>query len=98
MNSPKPFSRFYSLSSRQGLVVFLFGTGLALWLRYSLRDYQNSDYWFYTGPWVDFIRAHGGYRALAFAFSNYTPPYPYLLVLFSYLKQSLFGQVDLCPF
>ncbi|NUM49030.1 MAG: DUF2029 domain-containing protein [Anaerolineales bacterium] len=67
----------------------LIGGGLALWVRYLLRDFQNDDYRYFTGPWVAFIRAHAGYRALAFPFSNYTPPYLYLLVLFNYLFPKL---------
>ena len=36
-------------------------------------------------PWKDFIRANGGFAALQHDFSNYNPPYLYLLAASSYL-------------
>ncbi len=67
------------------ILIVIAGFILAFLLRYSLRDFQNDDYRAYTGPWYDFIRQHGGLSALKFPFSNYTPPYLYLMVIASSL-------------
>ncbi len=59
---------------------------LALAVRYAVRGYINDDITHYVGQWYDYIVSHGGYRALGQAFSNYSPPYTYLLVLATYLR------------
>jgi Gpi18-like mannosyltransferase len=40
----------------------------------------NYDLVVYVGPWLEYIRAHGGLLALGDGFANYTPAYLYLLV------------------
>jgi Gpi18-like mannosyltransferase len=52
---------------------------LAIALRFSLFGFQSRDYVTFVSKWFDFIQTHGGFRALRFEFSNYTPPYLYLL-------------------
>lgn len=85
------FSRFQRFESWQRILVLLLGSAFAFWLRYLLRDFQNDDFRFFTGPWVGFIHNHGKFRALAEPFSNYTPPYLYLLVLGTYLFPNLYS-------
>jgi Gpi18-like mannosyltransferase len=57
----------------------------ALALRLALFSQTNGDLRFFLIPWYDYIRSHGGWRALADNFSNYSPPYTYFLVLLTYL-------------
>ncbi len=57
------------------------GVLLAIFLRYSLLDFESEDYKFAVSQWFDFIQTHGGFKAMKYNFSNYTPPYLYLLTL-----------------
>lgn len=65
----------------EDVIVIAIGCALALALRYTLRSFTSGDYENYTSKWYDFIRANGGFAALRFKFSNYTPPYLYLLAI-----------------
>ncbi len=58
---------------------------LAIVLRASLYQMQTSDYTIFVSPWYDFIQTHGGFAALKYNFSNYNPPYLYLLALLTYI-------------
>jgi Gpi18-like mannosyltransferase len=58
---------------------------LAIALRVSLYHVVTSDYTVFLSQWYDFIQTHGGYSALRYNFSNYNPPYLYLLALATYL-------------
>src|SRR5437660_2950846 len=53
-------------------------------LRISLYNIQTIDYVTFFGPDYDFIRLHGGFAALKYPFSDYNPPYLYLLTLMTY--------------
>jgi Gpi18-like mannosyltransferase len=54
---------------------------IAIVVRLSLISHESSDYAYFLEPWYDYIQSHGGFWALKDNFSNYTPPYLYLLVL-----------------
>jgi Gpi18-like mannosyltransferase len=58
---------------------------LAIALRVSLYHVVTSDYTVFLSQWYDFIQTHGGFAALRYNFSNYNPPYLYLLALTTYL-------------
>ncbi len=62
---------------------------LALFLRFSLRDFESGDFRTFTGPWYDFIQNNGGFGALKYDFANYTPLYLYLLALVATLFSSI---------
>jgi len=64
------------------------GTSLALLLRYFLLDFESTDYHDSLSRWVDFIKSHGGFKALQYNFSNYTPLYLYALVISTLLPLS----------
>jgi Gpi18-like mannosyltransferase len=64
-------------------------TLLALAARVALFRYVNGDLTTFLVPWYRYIVSHGGYRALGQAFSNYAPPYTYLLVAATYLQALL---------
>jgi Gpi18-like mannosyltransferase len=66
-------------------VVAVAGSIAALALRYWMRDTWNSDLQGYLVPWYDYIRRHGGFAALGEPFSEYTPPYLYLLAAVTYV-------------
>jgi Gpi18-like mannosyltransferase len=51
----------------------------ALLIRIPLLDSVNMDLIIHVMPWYDYILSHGGISALGDNFSNYTPPYTYLL-------------------
>jgi len=66
---------------------FLFATlcvTLALVLRLALFHYETFDYYNFLGPWYDHLRQNG-FQGFKTGFSNYTPPYLYLLWLATYL-------------
>lgn len=66
---------------------FLFATlcvALALALRLALFSYQTFDYYNFLGPWYDHLRENG-FQGFQTGFSNYTPPYLYLLWFATYL-------------
>jgi Gpi18-like mannosyltransferase len=65
----------------------LFGTlcvALALLLRIELFPYETYDYHNYLGHWYDHLRENG-FQGFKTGFSDYTPPYLYLLWLATHL-------------
>lgn len=80
---------FERVSSRiaalDNLIFFIVGLVIALMLRIRLFKIQSVDYDWFLSPWYDYIISHGGFRAFKDDFSNYTPPYLYLLTLATYL-------------
>jgi Gpi18-like mannosyltransferase len=60
------------------------GTILAVLLRYSLFPYESLDYKGFLRGWYDFIAEHG-FSAFGQNFSNYNPPYLYLLAIMIYV-------------
>ncbi len=54
---------------------------LGLSLRLSLIGFVSGDYVSHLGLWYDHIQNNGGFAALKDNFSNYTPPYLYLMWL-----------------
>lgn len=80
---------FISLKRYEDILILVIGLLLAVWLRYSLRDFASGDFHSFTGRWYDFIVQHGGFAALQYDFANYTPPYLYLLTLATYLPNGV---------
>lgn len=58
---------------------------VALAVRWPFREEISGDYRAFIGPWYDYIAGHGGFAALSTQFSNYNPPYLYLLVIATWL-------------
>ncbi len=69
----------------ENLIILTSGIIIALVLRFSLRKFQSGDFTDFLEPWYNFIVQHGGFSALKYNFSAYTPPYLYLLVVATYL-------------
>ena len=67
------------------LVILGLGFFLAVALRLSLFAFESGDYRRFLSPWYDFIVSNGGFSALEYDFSNYSPLYLYLLALATYL-------------
>jgi Gpi18-like mannosyltransferase len=70
-------------------LILVGGLILAALLRFSLREFESGDFRSFIGPWYDFIVEHGGFAALKHKFSNYAPPYWYILTLATYLFSGL---------
>ena len=51
----------------------------ALALRWLLRDHESPDYVVKLSRWWDFIQEHGRIAAHQYAFTDYSPPYVWLL-------------------
>ncbi len=66
--------------------VFVFFFSWAVLIRFALFPFLNDDLNHFLLPWYAFIQSHHGFPALEFAFSNYSPAYPTLLVIASYIK------------
>ena len=81
-------------SSLARAILILAALSLALVLRFSLRDFQSNDFVAFTGPWLDYIQSHGGFRALRDDFADYNPAYLYLLTVSAYLFPGVFAGVD----
>ena len=60
--------------------IIAIGIALAIAIRYSLLNFQSVDYAVYTRHWYTYIKAHG-FSAFGQNFSNYNPPYLYLLYI-----------------
>jgi Gpi18-like mannosyltransferase len=60
--------------------LLLVGITVALYLRYSFRNFETADYEYDTSRWYAAIQ-HLGLSAAGTDVSNYTPPYLYLLSL-----------------
>lgn len=58
---------------------------LAIAIRVALYGVITDDYTIFVSPWYDFIQTNGGFAALQHNFSNYNPPYLYLLAIVTYL-------------
>jgi Gpi18-like mannosyltransferase len=63
--------------------------GILLLLNVLLRiitlPIPSPDMYQYLLKWVEILRSHGGFAGLAIDFSDYNPPYLYLLTLIAYL-------------
>ncbi len=73
-----------SFHSLKGFLRCLLLIGLALVIRFSFFDQENTDYQWFLKVWVDHYRTHGGFAGLGQAIGNYNIPYLYFLALFSY--------------
>ena len=82
MSNDSGQSNFVSrLRESENFFWWAIGLGLALALRLSLFGFQSGDYVSHLGLWYDYIQTHGGFAAFKDNFSNYTPPYLYLVWL-----------------
>lgn len=71
------------------------GLSAAIWaLVYApALTFSVSDFLRHLQPWLDHIRANGGFAALSGDFSEYAPPYLYLLAALSYFDFPFNDQV-----
>ena len=58
---------------------------IAILIRLSLFGFAGNDFRYFMGPWYDHIASHGGFRAMGSGFSDYSPPYLYLLAVATFL-------------
>lgn len=71
------------------------GLAVVLWaaIFVPLLPFSVSDFNLFLKPWLAYIRNHGGFPALADSFSEYAPPYLYLLAAASYFEFPFDDQV-----
>jgi Gpi18-like mannosyltransferase len=62
------------------LIIAIAGIALAIAVRYSLLDFKSIDFFKYTKVWFNTVKGEG-FSAFGHNFSNYNPPYLYLLYL-----------------
>ena len=58
---------------------------LAFLVRFAFVDDVSGDYRAFLSPWYDQLAQQGGFAAVGADFSNYNPPYLYLLAAMTYL-------------
>jgi Gpi18-like mannosyltransferase len=81
-SSQTQLSKFFSkISESDDLILWSIGLALAVSLRFTLFKFESGDYVSHLEKWYDYIQANGGFPALKDNFSNYTPPYLYLMWL-----------------
>jgi Gpi18-like mannosyltransferase len=76
-----------SLLRKNLLEDFLFATlcvALAILLRLALFPFESGDYSYFLGPWYDHL-LQNGFQGFKTRFSDYTPPYLYLLWVATHL-------------
>jgi Gpi18-like mannosyltransferase len=73
------------LAALDNLIFIIIGLIISVILRLRLFQVQSIDYDWFLSHWYDYISEHGGFRALRDDFSNYTPPYLYLMTIATYL-------------
>lgn len=84
------YSRFDSVPPYASLAAF----GLLWAIVYApLLKFSVSDFHGFVKLWLDYIRSRGGFAALADPFSEYAPPYLYLLAAATYLGLPVEDQV-----
>jgi Gpi18-like mannosyltransferase len=72
-----------------GILIVIISIVIAIILRFNLFYFESGDFTYFLNPWYDFILENGRFFALKENFSNYNPPYLYLLVIASYLFPNL---------
>ena len=60
-------------------------------IRIDLFPISSADYEGFLRPWMDEIRARGGFPSLAKEISNYNSPYMYLMCLVSVITDDSFS-------
>jgi Gpi18-like mannosyltransferase len=67
-------------ASWQQWLLILIALVAAMGMRYALLSNYTLDFTGFGHPWIQTIR-HGGFKSLGGSFSNYNPPYLYLLYI-----------------
>ncbi len=65
--------------------VAILGAVVMVAIRIPLLSAVSGDYTAFVGPWYDHLKNNGGFAAVGDNFSNYNPPYLYLLAATTYL-------------
>ena len=73
-----------ALKNHTGLLIAVLLIIGAFLIRFSLLDYETTDYQWFLTKWIEYYRQNGGFSALNTSIGNYNIPYLYFLSLFSY--------------
>ncbi|MFV0411854.1 MAG: glycosyltransferase 87 family protein [Oscillospiraceae bacterium] len=60
-------------------------TGIAFWARTYFWPFVSEDFVTFLDGWLNYIRQNQGLRSIGLQLGNYSPPYHYLLALFTYI-------------
>lgn len=71
-------------NERITIMIFLI-TALGLIFRYSMIEFSSLDYKNYLVEWIEEINAYGGISSLKETIGNYSPPYVFILTIFTYI-------------
>lgn len=66
------------------VLLMLFASFIALWMRHSVLSYASGDYLTYLHPWFSKIKALGGVTALSKQVGDYNILYQFLIGIFTY--------------
>ena len=81
-------NEFFETSKNQmgAKIIFFALLFLGIAARAAFITIESLDMKIYLLPWYDYIVVHGAWSSLGDEFSNYSPPYLYLLALITYSK------------
>ena len=90
VNDRKPFSGAVITVHRRRwwagpAAVAVLGAAVMVAIRIPLLSATSGDYTAFISPWYDHLKNNGGFAAVGGDFSNYNPPYLYLLAAMTYL-------------
>ena len=68
------------------LIAFCVLTLMAIWIRFSVKDFESADYKGFLVPWYGHFKTHGGFAALKSPIGDYNIPYQFLIAWMSYIK------------
>jgi len=74
------------------ILIIVVGIAFALGIRYSLLDFKSIDFFKYTKVWYNTVKENG-FSAFSQNFSNYNPPYLYLLYLIARIFPDIPGLI-----
>ena len=67
------------------LISFFVLTTLAVWVRFSVKDYESGDFIGSLSPWFHYFKTHGGFSALASPVGDYNASYQFFIALMTYI-------------
>lgn len=67
------------------IITFLAFTLFAIWVRFSMRNYESGDFIGSLSPWYHYFKTHGGFAALKSPIGDYNASYQFFIALMAYI-------------